>query len=97
MGAMRDNYGFVLWALHQKQFRNASSIRIGEYLRARTESGEYEYGDCVAHLNGHEVLGTDLYTLLRGSELDAWDSYCSYVEEGEEWQARIDNALGKRY
>lgn len=95
MGTHSDDYEFVEWALREKQFRWNTSNNAARFLMARAGAGGLT--NVVSHINGYDLLATDLYELLRLSEPEAWTAYCSMVEEGEENQARLDNARGKLY
>ena len=95
MGTQSDDYDFIKWAMERDLFKWAISMRTAEFLIAR--SGARGLSNVVSHINGYDLLGTDLYELLRLSEPDAWSAYCAWVEIGEENQARLDNARGKSY
>lgn len=95
MGTHSDDFEFVQWAMRQKQFRWNTSNNAARFLMER--SGARGLSNVVSCVNGHDLLATDIYELLRLSEPEAWSAYCAYVEDYEETQARIDNARGKRY
>lgn len=95
MGTHSDDLEFIQWAMKKDLFKWAISERTAEFLMAR--AGARGLTNVVSHINGYDLLATDLYELLRLSEPEAWTAYCAYVEEGEENQARLDNARGKRY
>jgi hypothetical protein len=96
-----DEYGFVRWAVTRGKFRvGGSSLRIANYLMARANMTGHSHEVHVVYAGGvvANVLSTyDIYSLLREAEKDVWLEYCAWVEEGEEHQARLDNARGKRY
>lgn len=95
MGTHSDDFEFIQWAMREKQFRWNTSNNAARFLMAR--AGARGLTNVVSHINGYDLLATDIYELLRLSEPDVWGAYCSMVEEGEENQARLDNARGKSY
>lgn len=101
MGTQSDDYDFARWAVTRGKLRvGGASLRIANYLMARANLTGMDHEVHVLYAGGTatNVLSTyDLYSMLRAAEHDVWIEYCHWVEVGEENQARIDNALGKRY
>lgn len=95
MGTHSDDFGFAKWALHNGRFKYVTPKLVAEFLVARTDARGLT--NVVAHINGRDLLATDIYELLRQADPDAWHDYCAHLEEGDEWQSRLDNAKGKSY
>jgi hypothetical protein len=99
--AHSDDYGFARWAVTRGMFHvGGSSLRIANYLLKRADFTGMDHEVHVLYEGGQAVnvlSAYDVYSLLRAAEPEAWSAYCAWVEEGEEHQARLDNARGKRY
>lgn len=81
MGTHSDDFEFIQWAMRQKQFRWNTSNNAARFLMART--GAAGLTNVVANINGYDLLGTDIYELLRLAEPEAWIAYCAHVEHAE--------------
>lgn len=99
--AYDDDYGFARWAVLRNKFAPAgASCRVANYLlnRANVSGLTPEVENLTGEPNVLSTLTTyDLYSLLRASNPDVLSEYYAELEIGEEHQARLDNARGKRY
>lgn len=93
---MLEGYDFVRFGLIRDLFKRPSSRAVALYLWKRADFTGY--GEEIHILEGEFPLTIhDLYIVLVQAEPEVWGAFCDWCEEGDERQARIDNALGKRY
>lgn len=99
---MLEGYDFVRYGLTRDLFKQASSKAVALYLLKRADLAGH---DEIQTIHIEDRLGADmaclcmhdLYTVLTQAEPEAWGAYCSWCEERDEYQSRIDNAMGKSY
>lgn len=89
-----DGFYFAKWLVDKKK-GSQTSRHIAAFLMAR--QGASGLAGVVAHMNGHDLLEHDLYSILRQAEPLELSAYYAEEEAYEETQARLDNARGKRY
>ncbi len=93
MGTHSDDFEFLQWAMKNDKLKWAISMRAAEFLLAR--AGARGLTNVVSHINGYDLLATDLYELVRLSEPEAWSEYCAKEEDYWETKSRLDDAMGK--
>lgn len=89
-----DGFYFAKWLIDNNK-GSQTARHIASFLVAR--QGATGIAGVILCHNGHDLLETDLYSILRQAEPLELGAYYAEEEIKEENQARLDNARGKRY